>query len=253
MGYVYAGQGENNQQFKIGRTSDEPKKRRAQHRTSNPQFTYYRTYKTTNPCAAENFLKKRFAEMRVPNTKEWFIIGPEEVDDGFLALDIYMQTHLSVDQEEVVESLKSHQSNGIFLKPDYDHHTIYQQCRKLKIQLDRLELDYQHWTDQIKLNIGCNDGIEGLFKWISHTHHGIDQNLLKSKYPEIWEECRKESFRRNFFLIDSAERGAIINREYQYPSSALLSRSRMRAVVDHRQLRGGQLRVALRGGEALVA
>jgi hypothetical protein len=205
MGYVYAGQGENNTQFKIGRTGDEPKKRRAQHRTSNPQFVYYRTYETTHPCAAEKFLKKRFAEKRVPNTKEWFSIGSEEIDNGFKALDIYMQTHLSVIQENEVKELAKQKSNGIFVAPDEDYRAIYEKCRKLKIEIEIRKLEYEHWTDQVKLQIGYHDGIEGLFKWISQPQHGLDQDLLKRDYPEVWDACRKEFSVRKFYLVDGAE------------------------------------------------
>ncbi|MGA2206355.1 MAG: GIY-YIG nuclease family protein [Terracidiphilus sp.] len=205
MGYVYAGQGENTNQFKIGRTSDEPRKRRAQHRTSNPQFSYYRTYKTTHPCAAEKFLKKLFAEKRVPNTKEWFNIGCEEIDSGFLALDVYMQTHLSIAQEKEVKSLAKQMSDGVFLTPDDSHRELFHFCRKLKNEIEIRKLEYEHWKDQLKLQIGCHDGIEGLFQWKSQPQHDLDEDKLKSEYPEVWEACQEEISVRKFYLLDGDE------------------------------------------------
>lgn len=204
MGCVYAGQGVESKHFKIGQTI-ELGKRRAQHRTSHPSFAIYRAFQTTNPRAAEEFLKKWFAAKRVPSTTEWFAITKKEVDEGFLALDVYMQTHLSVTQEKEVKAFAKRKSNGLFLPADDTHNAIYETCRKLKIEIRMRELEYEHWIDQLKHQIGCNDGIEGLFTWISSPKHLIDQATLKRDYPDVWTACRTEITERKFYLLDGAE------------------------------------------------
>lgn len=206
MGYVYAGHGAISRQFKIGRTAVDPDRRLATHRTSNPVFEFYRVLQTAHPVVAEKFLKIRFAERRLPNTTEWFAIGRSEVDDGFLALDRFLQTHLSVSQEQTVKEYAKEESNGVLLKPEEAHKAIYEKLRKLKIEIDRAKLEFAHWADQLKYQIGPHEGIEGLFTWASQTQHRLDQETLKTRYPEIWNECQKELIVRYFRLLDSRDR-----------------------------------------------
>lgn len=202
MGFVYAGLGNDSKTIKIGRTKSTVEKRRAQHKTSDPAFEIYRSFETSYPCAAEKFLKRRFAEKRVPHSKEWFAISKEEVDNGFLALDIFMQTHLSIVQEKEVKRLAKERSDGVFLAPEQDHIALFERLRRLKSEIDERELEWDHLTDQLKLEIGTHDGIDGLFQWISESRQRINQEKLKREFPEVWITCREESFVRKFLLID---------------------------------------------------
>jgi Meiotically Up-regulated Gene 113 (MUG113) protein len=205
MGYVYAGQGSESKHFKFGRTTGELGKRRSQHRTSDPSFEVYRFFQTTNPNAAEKFLKKRFAERRVPNTKEWFAVDREEVDRGFSALSVYMEAHLSVSEEKEVEAFSKEKSDGVYLAREDHHRAIYETLRKLKIEIEIRKLEFEHLTGQLNLQIGHHDGIEGLFTWISEQRHQLDQEFLKENYSEVWSACRRENFVRKFRLLDEEE------------------------------------------------
>ncbi len=206
MGYVYAGKGENSRHVKIGCTAVDPAKRLAQHRTSNPGFQFYRVIQTAHPYAAEQFLKTRFAERRLANTTEWFAIDKSEVDDGFSALELFMQKHLSISQERTIKDYARQRSNGILLEPKNNQKEIYEKLRNLKSQIDRAKLEFEHWASQLKFQIGVHEGIDGLVSWGSETQHRIDQEMLKTKHPEIWSECRKEFTVRYFRLLDVRDR-----------------------------------------------
>lgn len=202
MGYVYAGTGINSRQFKIGCTAVDPARRLAQHRTSNPGFEFYKVIQTAHPYAAEQFLKTRFAESRLANTTEWFVIERDEVDEGFLALERFMHSHLSTSQERTVKDYSRQKSNGILLEPKNNDKEIYKRLRKLKNQINCAKLEFDHWAAQLKYEIGVNQGIEGLITWGSETLHRIDQETLRTRYPEIWNECRKDLTVRYFRLLD---------------------------------------------------
>lgn len=205
MGYVYAGQGLESKHFKFGRTTVGLRKRGAQHRTSDPSFAMYCSFQTTNTNAGEKFLRKRYAEWRVPNTKEWFAITREQVDEGFSALAAYMETCLSIDEAKQVKELAKQKSNGLWLKPEEDHLVICDKLRRIKVKKDILALEEDHWRDHLKLQIGSHNGIDGQCTWISQDYTRVDETLLKEKYPEVWEECRREKTRRMFFLVDDGE------------------------------------------------
>jgi hypothetical protein len=201
-GYVYAAQDRHFERFKIGITHFDPAKRLGQHRTSNPDFEYYRRIATDNPRAAEAFLKARFASKRVPDTTEWFFVSPEEIDEAFNAIDAFLARCLLPRQEGQLKLFKKQESNGTLLEASEDHMLVYERCREIDNLIGPLVLEMKYLKNFLMFEVGLNEGIEGLCEWPSQVQLRLNSQLVKARYPDVWEECRRPMVVRKLHLLD---------------------------------------------------
>ena len=205
MAFVYAGQDKDKTRFKLGK-ADELEQRKKTHRTSNPDFKYYKTYKTDRPEKAERFLKLHFADYLVSGTTEWFTVNSGDIDDAFLELDKYMILLPSTNQFRQLSLFSNQESSGNLLQAD---DAIRESCHRLRViqnEIKRLKLQEALYTDNLKLYIGPNDGIEGFVSWATCSMGlHLDACLVKINHPEIYDACRVLRTARKFRLLNQPE------------------------------------------------
>ena len=101
---------------------------------------------------------------------------------------------------EQTEQLKEIAPVENFKEPDDNIKKIYSELLEIRQKINMLKFE-EALENRIKQFIGNNSGIEGIASWSIRTASRLDQNSLKKKYPEIFEDCKVEVSNRTFKLL----------------------------------------------------
>lgn len=100
------------------------------------------------------------------------------------------------------------QSNGNTIDLDAEAKTLLEQRQLLKASQEALDEKINEIDNIIKSKLGDNEAgtvDKYLVKWTNTISHKLDSKLLKSQYPDIYQECLKESSSRRFSVKEIKE------------------------------------------------
>lgn len=100
------------------------------------------------------------------------------------------------------------QSNGNVIDLDAEAKELLEQRKILKDNYDALEKEIDAIDNTIKSKLGENEigqVANYLVKWTNTTSNRLDSKLVKSQYPDIYQECLKESSSRRFTVKEIKE------------------------------------------------
>ncbi len=198
MEYVYVGKGASDPYFKIGRTANAQENRLKQHKTANPSFNYSKVIPTSCASDLEKTLHLWFSSKRVPETKEWFDLKPEDLDILTLFAEGHEENRRITDDAEL---LKGQRSSGSYVDPCDSVMENYERLRILREQAARIGYEIESIENRMKIHVGRHDGITGLLSWKSFEERRFDSKIFRTNYPDLYEQFRIPGIRRIFRLV----------------------------------------------------
>jgi hypothetical protein len=201
MGYVYVAKCDHERHLKFGcvRSEERLQERQKEHRTSNPSFAFHLLEPSEAPDAMESFLKRYFASRRRQDAEEWFEVGVEELPAALELARQYVRDLLFCGPR--LMELKKTKSTPLYLRPEPGDEATYRDLLDIFEKKCRLSDQWDRLTWQVQVRIGCNEGIDGLFKWKSLEKPGFDEKGFKEDHPELYKRYCRRSVQRRFGLF----------------------------------------------------
>ena len=188
--------------FKIGRTRRDVEKRRKALSTGNPvELKIFDVIETMHDNVVEKYLHQRLVlnHSKDSDATEFFAISADKLKQCLQETRDFMTDYLPL--LEQTEQLKEIAPEETFKEADDNIKKIYSELLEIRQKINMLKFEEEVLENRIKLFIGNKSGIEGIASWSIRTASRLDQNSLKEKYPEIFEDCKVEVSNRTFKLL----------------------------------------------------
>ncbi len=202
MPSVYIFQHGSNDLFKIGRTRGDVEKRRKALSTGNPvELRIFDVIETQHDNVVEKYLHQRLvlSHSKESDATEFFSISADKLKQCLQETRDFMTEYIPL--LEQTEQLKETAPVENFKEADDNIKKIYSELLEIKQKINMLKFEEEVLENRIKQFIGNKSGIEGIASWSIRTASRLDQNSLKEKYPEIFEDCKVEVSNRTFKLL----------------------------------------------------
>jgi len=213
MASIYAFQLSNGS-FKVGQTlKDDPCDRLEKAFSTGSVLYRFFFVDPDRRHAIENLIHKELASFRDRKADGSEIFVPESKDTIDRLFDAWqdgeqqkivlssedkslLEEYAQVDSSDLAPPIPLDDTLAAWLELWRHHKSIATKHKKM----------YEIWEEQIKLRIRKSAGVEGEIDWKSSIRSSLDQGLVKEKYPDIFEECKKTSVVRRFTEVTGARK-----------------------------------------------
>lgn len=197
MGCVYFAKRASESVFKIGSTRCLPNRIRA-HSTTDPTLSMHRTIDVEDHGRCETHLHKYFEHLRVPGTREFFGLTPEQLEEADASARWFHSEF--VPMEKAAAQFSNQASQPSIIQPAAREKEIYRELREVREKEYRLALRREFLENELKVVIGTAAGLDGIARWGSHVRKRFDQPQFKLDSPSVYAEYLREKVIRMFRL-----------------------------------------------------
>jgi hypothetical protein len=184
--------------FKIGKTKNQPEKRKRQFATgSSEKLELYRTEATENASGLETYIHQLLDGRRTENG-EFFRVTRRELD-GAVDEAVAFTTESSPLVREA-KKLRRRKPNEVAIPPTPEMLAIYRQLREASREKFLIERRIEFLQSKVQIAIGENRGMNGVASWNWVDHWTINADLFRKEQPELYERYRRDSGARKFLL-----------------------------------------------------
>jgi len=189
MGWVYAFQNGDDHKVKIGCVRNGEReaveRRRKQLATGNPlRLSLLDLIETQAPNRWETYLHNALRTKKiVGDPKDWFGIAPDVLRATFADARALAAEHATVQEE--IDGLEKLEPDGQMKQPGNEDTVLFQEIREIDEEMASLSMQRELRVARLKRSIGRTNGIEGIATWQMYESSKLDEEALRTAYPDI--------------------------------------------------------------------
>ena|SRR5436190_13108665 len=196
--HVYCYQVGSSDCFKVGRTKNEPQKRKRGLSVGSPvKLELYRAVQTEDAVRLEQHIHQLLDLDRAENG-EFFYVTRQELDEAVDEAIAFVDRCRPLLQE--AKKLCRKKPGGTMLDPSDEMLDVYRELREAGRQKFLLERRIEFLEGKVQFVIGENRGIAGIASWEWCDRWTMNIGLFRKEQPKLYEKYKRDSGGRRFRL-----------------------------------------------------
>ncbi|MGB2633981.1 MAG: GIY-YIG nuclease family protein [Candidatus Acidiferrum sp.] len=184
--------------YRVGRTKNQPEKRKRGWATGSPaRPTLYRDVLTENPSSLEAYVHHLLDAKRTENG-EFFNVTSEELDDAINEAEAFMTEYQPL--LGLARKLRRKKPTDAMVDPPDEVRAIYTQLRDAIRESFPLNRRVELLQSKIQVAIGDNRGMNGVASWKWEDRWEMDVQRFRKEQAPLYEKYKRDSGRRVFRL-----------------------------------------------------
>ena len=201
MGFVYIFKNGNEDLYKIGKSGDSSA-RLSHLSTGNPHLAKIHEIETEHHQECETHLHNWLRSKRFRSqAAEFYKLEPQQLNDVIAEAIRFLREVLPL--RLAVVNLKDSQTDGTIAPSNSEASSLYQKIVLLREQRYRVQIELELLENQLRLQIGNADGIDGIATWktVRKCLFDIDR-FIQEQGEELYERYKTKQYSsRSFNLL----------------------------------------------------